>query len=392
MAEKPSFQKNRIKIENHVKEYNELHPEEIITIPIVFHILYASDEEKISVKQLQAQLDALNRDFSGQSPSNVPEEIQVKFQEHEAHDTGIRFCLAKINPNTSASSAINWVKNDGKPWSSGNELKSIENGGSSPVSPEKFLNIWIGKLENGTAGFAQMPGGPHNKDGVVMDYRFLPSTTLNQNESKFENGKTLTHLIGSYLNLFELWGKVPCLDDKVSDTPRHNAPNFGCPEYVHMSTCQGESLEMTMNFMDNTNDACMYMFTKGQKRRMRAILSEEGWRAGLKSSTSSCSDFNDPITLTAAEQGQISARPSLVIYPNPASEVVQLHLNSPIDGQATIKVYNAQGQLALAMNELIVAGDQSFVWSIQNWSPGLHILKIQIGEFELDSKLMITKP
>ena len=38
---------------------------------------------------------------------------------------------------------------------------------------------------------------------------------------------------------------------------------------------------MTMNYMDYTNDACMYMFSEGQKERMRTIFLAGGARDSM---------------------------------------------------------------------------------------------------------------
>ena len=94
-------------------------------------------------------------------------------------------------------------------------------------------------------------------------------------------GKTLTHLVGSYLGLTELWGKGRCQDDRVADTPVHNAPNHRCPGKGHLTFCEKGAYEMTMNFMDNTYDQCMYMFTNGQALRMQAVLSPDRPRSLL---------------------------------------------------------------------------------------------------------------
>ena len=80
------------------------------------------------------------------------------------------------------------------------------------------------------------------------------------------------------MNLRHIWGDATCGSDLVSDTPSHNTANYGCPTFPHYSTCSGSPVEMTMNYMDYSNDACMYMFTIGQKNRMRAIFNSGGPR------------------------------------------------------------------------------------------------------------------
>ncbi|MFM8918170.1 MAG: M43 family zinc metalloprotease, partial [Bacteroidota bacterium] len=98
------------------------------------------------------------------------------------------------------------------------------------------------------------------------------------NFSTYNKGRTATHELGHWLNLRHIWGDATCGSDQVSDTPTHNASNYGCPSYPHYSTCSGSPIEMTMNYMDYTDDACMYMFTAGQKSRMNATFLSGGGR------------------------------------------------------------------------------------------------------------------
>ena len=61
-----------------------------------------------------------------------------------------------------------------------------------------------------------------------------------------------------------------CGDDFVNDTPEQEAANYGCP--AHPSPTCTNNGDMFQNYMDYTNDACMNMFTDGQKTRMQATL------------------------------------------------------------------------------------------------------------------------
>lgn len=134
-----------------------------------------------------------------------------------------------------------------------------------------------------------MPGGPEETDGIVIDYQFFG--TIGTSREPYNDGKTLTHLVGSYLGLYELWNEErPCWDDYVNDTPIHNAPNYGpTNEYKHVSTCPGNPVEMSMNFMDNSDDEYLYLFTAGQMMRIHAVLTKGGPRHKLTNSQTLCS-------------------------------------------------------------------------------------------------------
>jgi hypothetical protein len=137
-------------------------------------------------------------------------------------------------------------------------------------------------ISGGILGYAQFPGGSAATDGVVLDYQY--TGTIGTATAPFNKGRTGTHEVGHWLNLRHIWGDATCGTDQVNDTPTHNTANYGCPTYPHLSTCTGTPVEMTMNYMDYTDDACMYMFSAGQTARMQALFATGGARTSLLSS------------------------------------------------------------------------------------------------------------
>lgn len=153
-----------------------------------------------------------------------------------------------------------------------NAVKKDASGGINPTDPTNTLNIWVCDLSSGLLGYAQFPGGSASTDGVVIDYQAFGTSASYPMYMAFKLGRTATHEIGHWLNLRHIWGDRRCGDDLVGDTPQHDGSNGGCPSQNSRSKCSGRPLEQWMNYMDYTDDACMYMFTSGQKTRMDAAI------------------------------------------------------------------------------------------------------------------------
>ena len=71
----------------------------VVTIPVVFHVLYNTDDENISEAQVLSQLQILNDDF--RRLNSDQDNIWP-----QAADTQIEFCLASQDPNGNPTNGI----------------------------------------------------------------------------------------------------------------------------------------------------------------------------------------------------------------------------------------------------------------------------------------------
>ncbi len=276
MAEVEAQTKAYIEAQRHLPQQRTAN---VITIPVVVHIVYRTSAENISDAQVQSQIEVLNEDFQrlNADASNTPSLFQSV-----AADAEIRFCLATRDPLGNPTNGITRTQTTKTSFSVyTDDVKYSSQGGKDAWPTDQYLNIWVCNLGGGVLGYAQFPnGGPAATDGVVIDYRYFGRGGSAQ--APYNKGRTATHEVGHWLNLRHIWGDAQCGDDYVNDTPVQQGPNYGCPTFPKPSC--GNTSDMFMNYMDYTDDACMNLFTQGQKTRMRAVLAPNGFRAGLLSS------------------------------------------------------------------------------------------------------------
>ncbi len=244
----------------------------IVTIPVVFHVVYNSTTQNVSTAQLQSQLQVLNDDFrrlNSDANTTWPQGADIE----------IEFCLASLDPSGNATSGITRTATSRSSFSSNDDVKFGNSGGHDAWPRDQYLNFWVCPLD-GFLGYAQFPGGPAPTDGIVCDYRYTGTTGTAQ--APFDLGRTATHEVGHWLNLRHIWGDGSCgVDDLVGDTPTSDGPNYGC-DAGHVSC---GSIDMIANYMDYSDDACMNLFTQGQKSRMQALFASSGARSSLVTST-----------------------------------------------------------------------------------------------------------
>ncbi|HMS68263.1 MAG TPA: M43 family zinc metalloprotease [Saprospiraceae bacterium] len=240
----------------------------IIEIPIIFHLLESEAGEMPEINRISSQVQILNDAFSGILASRSGLKMQ---------DSGIRFCISTENGISKKS--ISW-----KTALANLNTLSDEVIGDKAQGPQKGIDIWVARFDENIAGFATSPNLSQLQNGVYFNSKYF----YGNSSELYGEGKSLIHLLGRYLGLMPLWGESLCIDDGVSDTPIHNAPNLKCYDFGHMSTCGYNIYELTNNFMDALPDECASMFTNGQIARMRAVIDLIPGRSELKNISTPC--------------------------------------------------------------------------------------------------------
>ena len=234
----------------------------LIKIPVIVHVVLPN-AGVVSDNQIKTQLDVLNADFQ-----KLNTELTSGSGFLGEYGSTVANCQIQFELQTTIrkNSTVNT-------FSSNDAVKFTAQGGSNAINPTTTLNMWVCDLSSGLLGYAQFPGGNAATDGVVVDYQAFGTLNEYPKYADFNKGRTATHEIGHWLNLRHIWGDSRCGDDLVGDTPQHDGANYGCPSTTDRSSCKGKTTyDMWMNYMDYTNDACMYMFTVKQRERIDLTL------------------------------------------------------------------------------------------------------------------------
>ena len=240
------------------------------TIQTVVHVVYKDASQNVSNAQIQSQIRILNQDFRMRNRDRT--KVPDPFQEFHA-DTRIQFKLATKDIFGNATSGITRTRTAIPAFSFDDGVKASRTGGADPWPTPRYLNIWVCNLGDGLLGYAQFPGGPRATDGVVILHTAFGNT--GSARPPFDRGRTTTHEVGHWLNLFHIWGDdgTGCRgSDHCPDTPNQASENYGEPTFPHVSCNNGPNGDLFMDYMDYVDDAAMFMFTAGQATRMNAAL------------------------------------------------------------------------------------------------------------------------
>ena len=301
----------------------------VIQIPVVVHVIYKNGSDNISEDQIKGQIEALNRDFRRKNSDTV--NTPARFR-HLAADIQIEFYLSKADPQGRATSGIIRRQTSTTNWYNNDKMKYASQGGSDAWDSKNYLNIWVCRMISG-AGYSSVPGSDPTKDGVVINVGAFGASA----SGNYSLGRTATHEVGHWLGLKHIWGDAACGDDGIADTPQQSTYTQNCPTGIRTSCSNSETGDMYMNYMDYTADACMNLFTLGQKAKMRAAFDVGGPRESLLESKG----LKEPTLLGSPLP---DAKATTSIYPNPAQGELNLNLGVPFIGK-TILVVNMNGSV-----------------------------------------------
>jgi Pregnancy-associated plasma protein-A len=221
-----------------------------VTIQVYFHVISKADGTgNIPDSRLTAQINAMNEHFSG---------LDTPAYRTAASNTSFRFQLAGVTRHVNDS----WYA-AGPGSAAETQMKNTLHQGTADD-----LNFYTNS-GGGYLGWATFPNeyaGAPLQDGVVCYWASLPGS----NYVPYNEGDTGTHEVGHWLGLYHTFqGGCTTSNDGVADTPAERGPTYGCPTR-NLDTCKAKSLpglDPYENFMDYTDDPCMYKFSAGQSDR-----------------------------------------------------------------------------------------------------------------------------
>ena len=215
-----------------------------ISIPVYFHVITRGsgvDNGDVTGAMIDQQMKVLNDAFAA---------------------SGFRFNLVSVDRTLNPA----WFTMMYGTVAETEAKSALHKGGSNA------LNMYSVSPGGGLLGWATFPfeyAAQPTQDGVVILHSSMPGGSA----APYNLGDTATHEVGHWLGLFHTFqGGCGAKNDEVADTSPERSAAYGCP--TGRDTCNGSKspgVDPIENFMDYTDDACMYKFTLEQAARTQSM-------------------------------------------------------------------------------------------------------------------------
>lgn len=357
---------------------------QVIRIPVAVHfpsVVAGSLNANLRaclVQLAQSQINILNADYNGTNLdiSNW-NTASTFFPGVNTGNMNVSFELA--TQNHPSGSGLGFPVNGSPAVTFGTDFLS---GADSDATWAGYCNLVVRNINGGILGYSPLGGSPSSGMTVVIDNEAF-GTTLTTSPSTctgyvpgapYNLGRTLTHELGHFFNLdhtFESCDGSNCATsgDLICDTPPSNLEAYGCPAAGSVSSGCG-NLQLTMNYMDYVNDACMYMFTAGQATRMTAWYNTI--MPQLKPNTLGNTDF---------------IASNISIAPNPNNGTFNIQFKDLSSGYS-VEVFDVSGRI-LYQNNFNASSDLLQTVKLEDSAKGVYFVNLKSNGTLLTKKIII---
>lgn len=358
-----------------------LSPNATIIIPVAIHFPSVSGATLEATKVLyrnfaQTQIDVINADFNATN-SDLSNWITASafYSGVIVGNLDVQFVIATQN-HPAGTGLVNGIK----AITFGTNF--LANADSDPTWAG-YMNFVIRDLGSNLLGYSPLSGSPAAGQTVVMNTwcygtgSGVPGTPYVP-AVPFNLGRTVTHELGHFFNLNHTFKSATssatnCSGadaDGIADTPKQAAATYGCIAAGSRNACVSPQKVLSMNYMDYSDDACMYMFTAGQATRMLA------WYNTISSQL-----------LTNVLANNDFVKNNFSIAPNPNKGIFSIQLSEAIDNY-TVVIMDALGR-EIFNAEYNQTSDLVQNIQLDNALSGMYFVTIQSKGAQITKKIII---